>query len=241
MSIERIIKERIQVPGEPNQSEVFDPTEPLQKRGERLSEVTYVGCGVYRFEKTGRTELETLVRHGLNPWSRLLDIGCGALCGGYWMIHFLNPGGYHGLEPNTHMFQSGVKYLLEPGLLESKKPSFQHNDQYDFSGFGTTFDFFHAHSIWTHAPKKDIEKMLDGFVQFGNPGARFLTSFKTPSLFRPDYTGDTWVGISHESDEAGICRHSFKWIQRACEVRKLRVTLLKGEKIHKQKWLLIEK
>jgi hypothetical protein len=229
------------VTSDANPNEAFDLTEPLQQRGERLSEVSYVGCGVYRFEKTGRTELEALIRNGLNPWSKLLDIGCGALCGGYWMIHFLDPGGYHGLEPNTHMFQSGVKHILEPGLLEVKQPSFQHNDQYDFSGFGTKFDYFHAHSIWTHAPKKDIEKMLDGFVEFGNPGARFLTSFKPPRLFRPDYKGDTWVGISHESDQAGICRHSFKWIQQACEARGVRVTLLKHEKIHKQKWILIKK
>ena len=219
---------------------VFDPTEPLQKRGERLSEVSYVGCGVYRFEKTGRTELEALIRNGLNPWSKLLDIGCGALCGGYWMIHFLDTGGYHGLEPNQHMFNSGVSHILEPDLLENKRPSFQHNDQYDFSGFGTKFDYFHAHSIWTHAPKKDIEKMLDGFVEFGNDDARFLTSFKAPRIFRPDYKGDTWVGISHESEAAGICRHSFKWIHQACDSRGLRVRLLKKEKIHKQKWILIE-
>jgi len=219
----------------------FDLTETLQKRGERLSRVSYVGCGVYRFEKTGRTELEALIRNGLNPWSKLLDIGCGALCGGYWMIHFLDSGGYHGLEPNLHMFNAGLEHILEPGLLEAKLPRFQHNDQYDFSGFGTRFDYFHAHSIWTHAPKKDIGKMLDGFVEFGNAGARFLTSFKAPHLFRPDYKGDTWVGISHESDQAGICRHSFKWIRHACSSRGLRVSLLKHEKIHKQKWILIEK
>jgi hypothetical protein len=219
--------------------EEFDVTQSLQERGERLSQESYVGCGVYRFEKTGRTELESLIRNGLNPWSKLLDIGCGALCGGYWMIHFLNSGCYHGLEPNEHMFKAGVKHILEPGLLQDKKPSFQHNDQYDFSGFGTRFDYFHAHSIWTHAPKKDIEKMLDGFLEFGNDGARFL--IKAPRLFRPDYKGDTWVGISHESDKPGICRHSMKWIQQACSSRGITVRMLKNEKIHKQKWILIEK
>ena len=222
------------------QTVLVDPKEPLQKRGERLSQVSYVGCGAYRFEKTGRAELEALIRNGLNPWSKLLDIGCGALCGGYWMIHFLDAGGYHGIEPNQHMLKAGIEYLLEPGLLETRTPRFVYNDQYDFSGFGTKFDFFHAHSIWTHAPKKDIEKMLDGFVKFGNAGARFLTSFKSPHIFRPDYKGDSWVGVSHESETAGICRHSFKWIQNACRKREVTVTLLKHEKIHKQKWLLIE-
>ena len=219
-----------------------NPPDSLQSRGERLYQVTtQIGCGVQRFEKTGRTQLESLIRHGLNPWHKLLDIGCGALCGGYWMIHFLQPGGYHGVEPNTFMFNAGVEHLVEPGLFEEKRPRFLHNDQYDFSGFGETFDYFHAHSIWTHAPKKDIEKMLDGFVEFTRPGARFLTSFKSPHLFRPDYKGDVWIGRSHESDKAGICRHSFKWIQRTCADRGLDVEWLKGEKIHKQKWILIRR
>jgi len=219
-----------------------NPTESLQKRGERLYEVTtQIGCGIGRFEKTGRAQLESLIRHGLNLWDKLLDIGCGALCGGYWMINFLRPGRYFGVEPNTFMFNEGVAHLVEPGLFEEKRPRFLHNDQYDFSGFGETFDYFHAHSIWTHAPEKDIKKMLDGFVEFTRPGARFLTSFKPPQLFRPDYKGDTWVGRSHESDQAGICRHSYESIRRACMERGLDVELLKGEKIHKQKWILIRR
>ena len=42
---------------------------PIQQRGELLSKVSdTVGCGVYRFEKTGRAEIESLIRNGLNPW-----------------------------------------------------------------------------------------------------------------------------------------------------------------------------
>ncbi len=226
----------------PDNIAAVDPGESLQQRGERLYQVTtQIGCGIERFEKTGRAQLEALIRHGLNPWHKLLDIGCGALCGGWWMIHFLDSGNYHGIEPNTFMFQAGVKHLVEPGLFDTKQPRFQHNDQYDFSGFDVKFDFFHAHSIWTHAPKKDIEKMLDGFALFSNPGARFLTSFKAPDLFHRDYKGDVWIGRSHESDEAGICRHSYDWIKQACEQRQLRVELLKQEKIHKQTWVLVHR
>jgi len=219
-----------------------NPTDSLQQRGERLYEVTtQIGCGIKRFEKTGRTQLESLIRHGLNPWDKLLDIGCGALCGGYWMINFLHRDCYYGIEPNEFMFKAGVEHLVEPGLFEAKQPKFLHNDRYDFSGFDVKFDYFHAHSIWTHAPKIDLEKMLDGFLEHSNPGARFLTSFKSPGLFRPDYKGDIWIGRSHESDEPGICRHSFKWIQQACDARGLTVELLRGEKIHKQKWILLRR
>lgn len=214
----------------------------LQERGEYLSTLTpRVGCGVYRFERTGRAELEALIRNGLNPWDRFLDIGCGAFCGGYWVIHFLDAGLYHGVEPNIEMFEGGRTHILEPELLELKKPRFDHNDQYDFSVFNTEFDYFFAQSIWTHAGKKDIEKMLDGFVKFGSAHARFLATIKLPDLFHRDYKGDEWIGGSHKTSGAGTVRHSFKWIQNACAKRGLIVKRLKGEKINTQHLILIEK
>ena len=222
---------------------VVDPTESVQQRAERLWEVTnFIGCGIARFEYSGRMQLETLIRHGLNPWHNVLEVGCGALCAGYWIMHFLDAGRYHGIEPNEYMFKAGRDHLLEPGLLEAKRPRFAHNDQYDFSVFGVKFDFFHAHSIWTHAPKKDIERMLDGFVATTNPGARFLTSFKPPGLTGREYMGDEWVGRSHKGHDPGICRHSRKWIRQACEARGLTVEILEKEKVHQMhKWALVRK
>ncbi len=126
--------------------------ETTQKRGERLAKkISFLGCGVHRFEKTGRTQLGVLIRHGLNPWSRLLDIGCGALNGGYWAMHFLDPGCYFGIEPNKEMFEAGAEIIPEPDLFATKSPRFDHNDQYDFSVFGVEFDFFYAH------PRPQIE------------------------------------------------------------------------------------
>lgn len=221
--------------------ETLELNSSLQSRGESLWETTNkIGCGVHRFEKTGRDQIQALIRHGLNPWDKFLDIGCGAFCGGYWVMHFLDEGGYHGIEPNVPMFNGGRDFILEPGLIEKKKPSFDHNDQYDFSVFDTKFDFLFAQSIWTHAGKKDIEKMLDGFAEYANPSARFLTTVKLPDLFHRDYKGDEWVGGSHESDVKGTVRHSFKWIQKACEDRGLTVKKL-YEKINTQHLILIEK
>ena len=218
------------------------PNSSLQQRGEILSTISdKIGCGVYRFEKTGRAQLEALVRNGLNPWDKFLDIGCGAFCGGYWVMHFLNAGCYHGIEPNVPMFQGGQTHILEPDLIELKHPRFDHNDRYDFSVFGVHFDYFFAQSIWTHAGKKDIVKMLDGFVDYSSDNARFLTTVKLPDLFHRDYKGDDWVGGSHESSVAGTVRHSFGWIEDTCAKRGLTVKRLKGEKINTQHLILIEK
>ena len=213
--------------------------ESIQERAEKLAQaIPFVGCGVRRFERTGRAQLEALIRHGLNPWSKLLDIGCGALCGGYWMIHFLDPGCYCGIEPNRRMLEAGLATLLEPEVLELKKPRFSDNVDFDFSVFGEKFDCFFAHSIWTHAPKPQIEVMLNGFRQWSKNNAVFLTSYKPPiPLIRPDHKGARWIGASHESTTPGNIRHSPSWIQRQCEARGLTAVRLRGERIHKQRWI----
>ena len=215
--------------------------EPIQERAEQMAEgYSNIGCGLWRFERTGRAQIRTLIGHGLNPWSKLLDVGSGAFCGAYWMIHFLDEGCYHGIEPNREMLAAGMANIAEPDLIERKKPRFDHNDRFNFSPFGQKFDFFHAHSIWTHSSKAHIETMLDGFVEHSADRAVFLTSFKRPiPLVRPDYKGSEWVGASHEQEEAGIVRHDFGWVRRQCERRGLTATL--AEKIHKQRYIRIEK
>ncbi len=220
----------------------FDSNLDIRTRSERLSKVSHqLGCGVKRFEKTGRAQLESLIRNGLSPWHKFLDIGCGAMCGGYWVMHFLDAGNYHGIEPNVKMWKCGVSHILEPNLIEFKQAQFNHNDQYDFSVFDTQFDYLFSQSIWTHAGKSDIGKMLDGFSKFGKDTAKYLTTIKLPDLFHRDYKGDEWVGGSHESDTVGTVRHSFSWVRHACEKRSLTVKRLKGEKINTQHLILIEK
>jgi len=43
------------------------------------------------FEEVGRESLKELLDHGLYPHSTILDIGCGSLRIGYWLINFLQP------------------------------------------------------------------------------------------------------------------------------------------------------
>jgi len=53
---------------------------------------------------------------------------------------------------------------------------------------GLKFDVFLARSVWTHAPKSQIQAMLDGFVQALRPDSFFLTS----------YYPARWFGAAHE-------------------------------------------
>ena len=88
----------------------------LMERADKiLAEGIFLGGRPARFEIAGRTLFISLLSEGLLPGSKVLDIGCGCLRGGYWLIHFLEQGNYCGIEPNQDMVNAGLKYLFEPG------------------------------------------------------------------------------------------------------------------------------
>ena len=55
-----------------------------QERFEALAKDKFLGVPVEAFEAAGREQLRYLVRAGLNPSSKLVDLGCGVLRAGYW-------------------------------------------------------------------------------------------------------------------------------------------------------------
>ena len=227
----------------------------LQQLAEKLVEQGgFTGGSVEDFEAVGRLQLAMLVQIGLYPDSKVLDVGCAALRGGYWLIHFLNSRCYFGIEPHVKMLEEGITFFLEPGLREAKQPTFDNNDRFDFSVFGEKFDVIVARSVWTHAPKRDIRVMLEGFVQHTNPDAFFLTSYlpvrwlrhrdyNSPGnwLKHRDYKGDQWVGRSHRSQIPSEIHHDFKWIERECRSLGLFVEQLGDGVLNWQHWLKITK
>ena len=192
------------------------------------------------FETIGRLSLIVLLKEGLYPSSKVLDIGCGCLRGGYWIVNFLKPGHYFGIEPNKEMLDAGIQEILGSGLVQEKQPRFDYNTTFDFSVFGEKFDFFVARSIWTHASKEQIQNMLYSYTKTKTDMAVFLTSYLRAGLLRNrDYKGDQWIGKSHESTIPGLVYHSSMWITHECEKRGLQVKELKEGRRNRQRWLRI--
>jgi SAM-dependent methyltransferase len=212
----------------------------LQAIAERLHEEgIFTGGPPQLFESAGRLQFSTLIREGLWPHSKVLDIGCGALRAGYWLVRFLEPERYYGIEPNRKMLDKGIEYVLTPELLRAKRPAFNHNDRFDVSVFSCKFDVFLARSIWTHASKPQIQTMLDGFRDFSEPGAFFLTSFIPGKWYSRDYRGATWVGKSDHCETPGLVSHRFGWVQNECRVRGLTLEQLPDPPFNGQLWLKI--
>lgn len=185
----------------------------------------YPGGADHLFDEGGRKQLMILLHHGLVPSSRVLDIGCGSLRAGHWLIRLLDPDRYFGIEPAASLVDAGLRALLPGGILEEKRPRFDHNRDVDFSPFGVKFDYFLARSLWTHAPKSAIVRMLDGFVEHGRPDAVFLASYLRPRLPWHEYWGADWVppGANVRFVQGNMVRHSFRWIRSRCRERGLEV------------------
>lgn len=213
----------------------------LQQKFEALARNQFYGVPAEDFEFAGREQLTYLLNAGIHPDSKVLDIGCGVLRAGYWLIHFLDPGCYCGIEPHQGRLEIGLHSLLEPEVLKAKAPRFDGNPNFDTSVFGEKFDFFLAYSIWTHAAKSQIQTMLDGFIRDSDDHAAFLLSFLPSGWRQADYKRDQWFGTSHESDVPGTISHSFRWIKAQCTQRGLTVRKLSRDKTHRQRWLELRK
>jgi hypothetical protein len=212
----------------------------VQARGEEMiSQHGFLGVPVETFDQGGRRQFIALLSEGLNPESRVLDIGCGCLRTAYWLIRFLDPGCYHGIEPARQRIEYGLQYLFTPEEVRLKQPRFDFNSYFDSSVFDTKFDFFLAGSIWSHASKRQIETTLESFINDSTSKSVFLTSYIPAKSSDEDYRGDCWVGTSHESNTPGVIRHSLEWIEEQCQRRKLRVKELPGEAFDGQTWLQI--
>lgn len=213
----------------------------LQLRAESITERAFLGVPATDFASGGREQLIFLLQAGLTPQSRLLDVGCGALRAGYWLIHFLQADRYCGIEPHGGRLAMGRETILEPGLEAAKRPRFDGNAAFNTNVFGEKFDFFLAYSIWTHASKRQLCCMLDGFLRDSTAEARFLASYLPADETNIDYQGEGWNGTSHESNVPGCIHHDPVWLMAECAARGLAVQELGRDRTHGQSWLCIRR
>jgi SAM-dependent methyltransferase len=156
-----------------------------------------------RFGALGSHVFQSLKTMGLVPEHTLVDIGCGCLRNGLWLIPYLDAGNYFGVEPNQTMLQEGIDTFIPPEQMRDKKPTFSNNDQFAFP-FERRFDFALARSIFTHTSRGQMTDCLRNLAGVMNPGGRFALSYVPPKLFQGEYKGTEWLGRSHESKDGGM-------------------------------------
>lgn len=139
------------------------------------------------WEEMGKLQFDFLLKQGLQPHHRLLDIGCGTLRGGRHLIKYLNAGNYSGIDISSKAIEYGNQ-LIEMESLSEKRPRLLVNKNRDlkFVEFNNeVFDFLLAQSVFTHLKPEHIEECFRHIGQIMSSASVFFFTFKkAPELKR---------------------------------------------------------
>jgi len=140
---------------------------------------------IENWEKVGQLQFNYLLRHGLRPEHRFLDIGCGNIRAGRHFITHLNPGHYIGIDISPKVLADALKQIVRYGL-ESKLPYLYYIDTTDYSCFPAEyFDVVQAHSVFSHLPIDQISQVLSSVRRVLKPGGFFDFTFIPSQTGKP--------------------------------------------------------
>lgn len=154
------------------------------------------------WDELGRLQLEFLIKSGLMPDHKLLDIGCGSLRGGVHYVKYLREGNYYGLDINNSLIEAGRMEIEEAGLSH-KKPNLAVDDRFSIDKFRSKFDYMVSVSVFTHLPVNIIVRCLSKARQSLAPnGVYYSTYFQAPAAAHLDTIEQQPGGIvtNYDSD-----------------------------------------
>lgn len=125
----------------------------------------------------GQMQFDYLLKHGLKPTDRVLEIGCGNLRAGRLLIDYLDVGNYYGIDISGEVLISAGHILSESGLQE-KLPRLALTEDLTFDFLPTDyFTAVHANSVFTHCPIEIIDECLANISRVMAPTAFFDFTF----------------------------------------------------------------
>ncbi len=149
----------------------------------------YIGPPL-QYDFMGATQFRLLCSLGLRAHHQVLDLGCGSLRAGRFLINYLEPGNYCGIEPNQWLIDEGIKEQVGDSLIAIKKPRFDTNSEFNTAVFGQKFDFIIAQSIFSHTGNDLIPGALSNiYGSLNDNGIALLTFIKGEK----DFDGDGWI------------------------------------------------
>jgi cyclopropane fatty-acyl-phospholipid synthase-like methyltransferase len=116
------------------------------------------------YDLMGASQFRLLCTLGLRDTHKLLDFGCGSLRVGRLLLPYLQPGNYHGIEPNAWLVQDAIANEIGNDQIRIKQPKFSHNADFATDVFGTKFDFILAQSIISHTGRQLTAQLLRNFT-----------------------------------------------------------------------------
>ena len=185
-------------------------------RSGRLHPTLVAGPGVGRtslgrrsgrqLPKGGRRVFELLKQLGLNRGSSCVDYGCGSLRIGRYLINYLDPGRYLGLDIVDSFYREGRKLLGEE-LIAAKAPRFAVIDDAVIAEEARRApDFLFSNAVVQHVPPWALERffrMIASLTGAGTLSCVLFVSDREDRRIAPlswSYRPDTLAAAARDAD-----------------------------------------
>jgi SAM-dependent methyltransferase len=122
------------------------------------------------WDDVGRLQFEWLVARGLRPDHRLLDMPCGSFRAGRFLIEYLDPGRYVGVEGDADLLRVAKKEVLGKPLLKRAPELVARRMPAELP----EADLGWVHALFDHIPPEDV---CETIVHLGRAVPRFFGTF----------------------------------------------------------------
>jgi SAM-dependent methyltransferase len=128
----------------------------------------------------GRTRFDFLLGQGLEQGARVLDLGCGAGRLGIWLVGYLEPGRYFGVDAHLAGLVAFSAYEIPLHGLAGRRPRLLLDADFRFDHFGERFDVALDFSVTRFLPDESFRRAYTRLRPTLAPGARVFVGGLAP-------------------------------------------------------------
>ena len=180
----------------------------------------------FLYDLIGGMQFQLLMELGIREYHRMLDVGCGSLRLGRFVMNYLLPGRYFGVEPNQKILNEGCELqfgapLHKSQVIAARQPKFTHNTEFDFSFTDGPVDFVFAQSIASHTGPEMTRKLLRSIASVCHKDTVAMVTYircinpdksnKTEGWFYPECVTYTDEAFGKFASEAGLHAYRSVW------------------------------
>lgn len=134
----------------------------------------YVGPPAH-YDYMGATQFSLLFMLGIREEHHVLDLGCGSLRAGRFLIQYLLPNRYFGVEPNDWLWKKAIETEIGQDIIKIKKPKFSKTPSFDIENLSKgRFNFIIAQSIFSHTGNDLFKQALEQSAKSLKPNGQFI-------------------------------------------------------------------
>ena len=153
----------------------------------------------------GREQFDYLISRGLKPGDHFLDLGCGALRTGIFVIPYLEAERYYGIDAHRLSLEAGAYYEIPLNNLARKNPRLLHSSRFDLDHWNVKFDWIFAASLFklNHV---DLALQQVAFAKMSDALAENGTIVLSPPLVDQQVELIESIGLRISHQETRACK-----------------------------------